>query len=104
MVPYRRKLADGGIFIATDAKKHGLIDDIGTLDDAAKKAAALSSLSDYHVVQYERPLSFLSLMGLGAHQSNKSEFMRMIAAAGPRLWYLAPQSEFAAMLALMGKE
>ncbi len=53
--PYKRYLADGGIFTADKAKELGLVDQIGYLDDAinvAKQAAALGS--DYKVIQYER--------------------------------------------------
>lgn len=103
-VPYKRKLADGGIFTAQEAKRYELIDEIGYLEDAVKKAAQLAALSDYRTVIYDKPVTLLSLLGMQAKQSQKSEFLRLAEAAGPRLWYLAPNSEFAGMLAVMGKE
>jgi protease-4 len=102
-VPYHRKLADGGIFTAPVAKHYQLIDDIGYLEDAVKKAATLAGLSDYETVVYEKPVSIMSLLGASAKQSSSSEFLRIAQAAGPRVWYLSPNSEFAGMLALMEK-
>jgi protease-4 len=104
-VPYKRKLADGGIFTAPVAKQYKLIDEIGFVEDAVKKAATLAGLSqnDYKTVVYEKPLTLLSLLGASAKQSERSEFARLAAAAGPRVWYLAPNSEFAGVLAQMEK-
>src|SRR5262245_27722976 len=102
-IPYKRKLADGGIFTAQEAKQYELIDEIGFLEDAAKKAAALANLTDYEVVTYERPVTLLSLLG-GDMKQPHPDFAKFASAAGPRLWYLAPNSEFAGMLAIMGKE
>jgi len=104
-VPYKRKLADGGIFTALVAKQYKLIDDVGFLEDAVKKAATMAGLTqgDYETVVYETPLSLLSLLAGGADQSSRSEFLRLASAAGPRVWYLAPNSEFAGILAEMGK-
>jgi protease-4 len=103
-VPYHRKLADGGIYVAWEAKQYQLVDDIGYLDDATKKSATLANLSDYRVIVYERPVSLLSLLGGGIKQPTPREFARAAEAAGPKIWYLAPNSEFAGMLAIMGKE
>jgi protease-4 len=41
------KLSDGRVYLATDAKRNGLIDDYGNLYDAAEKAAALAGYSNY---------------------------------------------------------
>jgi protease-4 len=104
---FTRYRADGGIFTAPDAKKYGLIDQIGYLDDAvdaAKQAAKLGE--NYKVVTYERPPTlFGSLLGI---KSRPPETVfdpnRLVEAAMPRLWYLAPQAEFAGMLAAMGQD
>src|SRR5207253_9361737 len=47
---YTRKRADGGIFTAEEAKKYGLIDAIGTLEDAAAEAARQAGVAKYKLV------------------------------------------------------
>lgn len=99
-VPYERKLADGGIFTAAQAKYYKLIDEIGYLDDAARKAASLAGLADYRIVLYERQPNLLDLLTGGlAESSPSSELIRWATAAKPRLWYLVPNAEFAALAA-----
>jgi len=53
-----RELADGRVFLAPEAKELGLIDEIGTLEDAVGAAKAAAGLADQKVlvVQYARPL------------------------------------------------
>jgi len=53
-----RKLADGGIFGAKEAKEEKLIDDIGYLDDAIELAKSLAKIDKAQVVQYRKPFSF----------------------------------------------
>src|SRR5262245_66502385 len=102
-MPYNRTIAHGGSTTAHKPKKYELINEIGFLEDAANKAAALANLTDYEVVTYERPVTLLSLLG-GDMKQPHPDFAKFASAAGPRLWYLAPNSEFAGMLAIMGKE
>jgi protease-4 len=53
-----RKLADGGIFGAKEAKEEKLIDDIGYLDDAIELTKSLAGIDKAKVVQYRKPFSF----------------------------------------------
>ena len=47
------EIAQGRVWIATDALKIKLVDKLGSLDDAVKKAAELAKLSDeYHTATY----------------------------------------------------
>lgn len=46
------KIAQGRVWIATDAKNIKLVDGLGGTDDAVKKAAELAKLSDYHTTNY----------------------------------------------------
>jgi protease IV len=104
---YTRYRADGGIFTADLAKLYGLIDQIGYLDDAIKEVKRVAGLAeDANVVVYERPATlFGSLLGSesqgGDMQLDVEHFSR---AAMPRLWYLAPQSELAGLLAAAGRK
>lgn len=45
-----RKIADGRIFTGEQAKTHGLVDDLGTLEDAIKTAAELAGIKGEPVV------------------------------------------------------
>jgi len=106
-VNYTRYRADGGIFTADEALKYGLIDQIGYLDDAIKAAKQAAAISEnYKVISYERPPSlFGNLLGV-ASDSPDSHFNlgRLSEGAIPRLWYMAPQSEFAGLLAAAGRK
>ena len=45
------EIAQGRVWLATDAKPIKLVDELGSLDDAVKKAAELAKLSEYHTEQ-----------------------------------------------------
>jgi len=104
---YVRRRADGGIFTAKDAKKYGLIDEIGYLEDAAAKAAELAGLGDdYKVIRYEKPHVLLDFL-LGVKGDQKPTVLldpgQLSSGLTPRLWYLTPQSELAGLAAAMGQ-
>ncbi len=46
------EIAQGRVWLANDGVRVKLVDKIGTLDDAVKKAAQLAKLSDYHQQSY----------------------------------------------------
>jgi len=102
-VPYTRVRADGGIFTAEQAKQYGLIDQIGYMDDAVAEARKLAGLGEnYEVISYDRPHSFASMfLGEEVRQTQPSglDFQKLGQAATPRLWFLAPQSDLAGLLA-----
>jgi protease-4 len=58
-----RILADGSIYNADEALEKGLIDDIGYFDDAIAATEELAGISEARVVEYKRPLSWLSALG-----------------------------------------
>lgn len=108
-VKYTRYRADGGIFTADRAKKYGLIDDIGYLDDAidlARKEAGLGT--QYQVITYDRPISLLGgLLGVQTPQQvpgTQFDPTRLAEGATPRIWYLAPQAELSGMLTAIGRD
>ena len=105
-VPFRRYRADGGIFTAQQAEQYGLIDSIGYLQDAIKKAKDVAGLGDdYKAVIYDKqPSLFGSLLG-GQASSGAAALdpQKLATAAEPRLWLLAPQSELAGVLAAMSR-
>jgi protease-4 len=102
MVDYVRRLADGGIYTSDKAKKYGLIDDVGYLDDAVAEARKQAGLgTNVRVITYEKPLTLMSLLtGTEASQPGvKLDLNQLANSAMPRLWYLAPQSGLSGFLA-----
>src|SRR5262249_16758946 len=105
-VHYTRQLADGGIWTADKAKEFGLIDDVGYLEDALKKAHDLAGMGDdWKAVTYQRPSLLTEWLVGGQAEEQKSgiDAAKLANAATPRLWYLAPQSELAGILRAAGR-
>ena len=50
-------IAQGRVWLGTDALEHGLVDELGHLDEAIASAAALAGLDGYQVRYVEEPLS-----------------------------------------------
>jgi len=59
-----RRLADGSIYGAAEARKEKLIDDIGYLDDAIDLVKSMAGITDAKVVEYRKPLSLLGILGV----------------------------------------
>jgi len=83
-----KELATGQLFTAEEAKANGLIDEIGDEDaaiDALKKQLGLSKV---RVVQYEFPLSLMSLL-LGSAQAHDPEvrFRKLLEMSVPQAMY-----------------
>jgi protease-4 len=107
-VPYTRVRADGGIFTADKAKEFGLIDQIGYQESAIAEAKKLAGLGeDYEVFTYDRPIAFMNML-LGEERANPPEnhldLRALSKAATPRLWFLAPESDLAGLLAASRSE
>jgi protease-4 len=100
-VEYVRYIADGGIFTSDEAKQHGLIDEIGYLDDAIKLARQAANLGDdTNIIVYERPLGlFSTLVDIKAKPpATLLDPEHLANAAVPRLWYLSPGADVAGIL------
>ncbi len=94
VVRYR---ADGGTFTADEAKKIGLVDQIGTLEDAATAIATQVGLASYQVVDYPRPFSFLqSLFGMKVQAPPLPDLSKSLT---PRIWYLCPSADLSGLIA-----
>lgn len=52
------KIAQGRVWLGRDAIKIGLVDQLGNLEDAVKKAATLAKVSEYHINEYPAPANF----------------------------------------------
>jgi protease-4 len=53
-----RAVADGRIFSATQAKRAGLVDEIGSIDSSVRRARELAGLSAASVITYHRPREY----------------------------------------------
>jgi protease-4 len=96
-VRYTRVRADGGTFTPSQAKQFGLVDELGDLTDAVKRAASDAALTAFRAVGYDRPKTwsehFLGI-DLGVRHAGPA-LPDLSAAFTPRLWYLAPQADLA---------
>lgn len=52
------KIAQGRVWLGSDALKIKLVDQLGGLSDAVRKAAQLAKLNDYYTADYPAPLSW----------------------------------------------
>ena len=53
------KIAQGRVWLGTDAKNIKLIDGFGSLDDAIAKAAQFAKVSDYYAQEYPAPADWM---------------------------------------------
>ncbi|MFO0869937.1 MAG: signal peptide peptidase SppA [Pirellulales bacterium] len=85
-------LATGEIFTAGQAKKHGLVDEIGFIEDAIARVAELAGLDlkKVRVVHYHRPPALFEIPGLAARsQASTHPLSTFLELQAPRAWYLA---------------
>lgn len=54
------EIAQGRVWLATDAQPIKLVDKLGSLDDAVKKAAELAKVSEYHTKNYPEPADWIT--------------------------------------------
>lgn len=74
-----KRVADGRIFTAPQARDLKLIDKVGYLDDALKEAQALAGISGARIVRYHRP---------GTYRPNIYSMLPELESAGPQFLYL----------------
>ncbi len=103
---YTRYRADGGIFTGDQALKFGLVDQIGTLEDAVAEARKLAGLSeDNKAIRYEKPKAFTDfLLEMNAGMSPPKGGINLAnipEALTPRLWFLAPGCELSGISAIL---
>ena len=86
-----RDLATGEIFTAAKAREYGLIDEIGFIEDAIDRAIELAGLNarNVRVVQYQRPMSLVNLMGLAEASDADFPLDALWEISTPRAYYLA---------------
>ena len=66
------EIAQGRVWLASDAIKIKLVDKLGSLDDAVKKAAELAKLDDYYTAKYPGEVNWLDNL---LPKDNKGSFL-----------------------------
>ena len=64
------KIAQGRVWIGADALNIKLVDQLGGLDDAVKKAAQLAKIKDYYTTEYPAPASWTDQLFETANSCN----------------------------------
>jgi protease-4 len=84
------KLATGRVFMATEAKKNKLIDEIGYFERAVEIAKEQANISDARVVEYIQPFRLFDLLGAQAKADTVLNLSRdkLAGLAAPRIMYL----------------
>lgn len=85
-----KKLATGQIYPATDAKKNGLIDEIGYQEDALAGLQEKIGLKKVRVIKYNHPASLADIL-LGSAEASQVENRKqaLLESTVPRAMYLA---------------
>ena len=87
------RLATGEVFTAGQALRHGLVDEIGFIEDAIDRATSLAGLEkeNVRVVRYQRPPSLFGLSGFAQTRaaSNATDLTTLLELSAPRAYYLA---------------
>jgi protease-4 len=83
-------LADGRVYTAQQAIEHGLIDRIGTPDDAFAAAMKRAGVRAAHVVMYHRPLDWTPNI-YAAGPSETPRAINLFNITLPSIWTARPQ-------------
>ena len=83
-----RNLADGSIFSAQEALENKLVDEIGYIESAVKKAEKMAGIYDAHVFEYKPVFSFASLMSAKTNAMFPIDRDALTHLMTPQLLYL----------------
>lgn len=89
-----KAIGEGRVWLGKDALNIGLVDALGNLDDAIKKAAELAGTDDYRLVYYpEKKDPFMELMQLFDNTTDEEKLILRIKefASQPRIMALMPE-------------
>lgn len=98
-------IGQGRVWSGVDAKRIGLIDEFGGLDDAIKEAARLAKLKDYRTMELpELKDTFEQLMDAFSGDNTSVFLKKELGAAYPYFQYLSRMSRMEGIQALMPYE
>jgi len=84
------RLATGRVFMATEAKKNGLIDEVGYFERAVEIAKEKAEVTEARVVEYVQPFRLFDILGAEAKTDSLLNLSRekLSNLAAPRIMYL----------------
>jgi protease-4 len=84
-----RSLATGQIYTAKDAKKLGMVDEIGFLEDALEELKKITGQADPEIISYQFPADSLFDILLGSARANdtNAQWRAALELATPRAMY-----------------
>ena len=83
-----KRLADGSIYGAQEAKDEKLIDHIGYLDDAIEQVKDLAGIEKAQVIEYRKPFSFSDLLSSQSAKMPRIDKNTFYELTTPHLLYL----------------
>jgi len=83
-----RKLADGGIFVASKALEEKLIDKVGYLDDVVAVALSLAGIQDAQVVEYRKPFLYVDMLSVQSRSVLKLDRATLYEFSTPQVLYM----------------
>lgn len=85
-----RNVTTGEFFSSPTALELGLVDKLGFVEEAIRRAAELAGIDPEktRVVRYEAPLTFMTALGGRAQQPRRSGLSELLDGVTPRAYYL----------------
>jgi protease-4 len=83
-----KRLADGSIYGAEEAKREKLIDVVGYLDEAVNQAKMLAGIKRAQVIEYRRPFFLADFLGSENSSALKLDKSTLYELGTPKLMYL----------------
>lgn len=71
------EIGQGRVWTGADALTIGLVDEIGTLEDAINYAASAIEAQDYCVLEYPKPLTEMEMFMANFGQSQEHDYVRI---------------------------
>lgn len=81
------KLATGQVYTARDARKNGLIDEVGFEEDALKALETQLGGKSHRFVEYRHPLGLADLLLGQARAEESNPLSQLLDASTPRAWF-----------------
>lgn len=88
-----KAIGEGRVWLGQDALRLGLVDELGNIDNAIAKAAALAELEEYALVYYPKPVDpFEELVKMFDHSTEEERMVARLRemVKEPRILMLAP--------------
>jgi len=83
-----KRLSDGSIYFAQEAREENLIDDIGYLDEAIELVKSLAKIKEAQVVEYRRPFSLTEFLSSRGQNIIKIDRTTLHELGTPQIMYL----------------